>query len=64
MQSYGCVYPQPLKYILTRKKQAEVKSMLKAIGWGNKSTDDVSTKYGIPFCGAFDLLVKIFLKVL
>lgn len=41
MQSYGCVYPQPLKSILTRKKQAAVKATLRAIGWGSKSSEDV-----------------------
>ena len=48
MQSYGCVYPQPLKSILIRKKQASVKAMLRAIGWGNKSPEDVSAKQRIP----------------
>lgn len=44
MTLYGSTYPQPLKYILTRQKAAQVKSMLKAIGWENKTAKDVSNR--------------------
>eukprot|EP00112_Aurelia_sp_Birch-Aquarium-sp1_P000168 Seg1012.8 transcript_id=Seg1012.8/GoldUCD/mRNA.D3Y31 product=Metaxin-2 protein_id=Seg1012.8/GoldUCD/D3Y31 len=42
MESYGSVYPQPLKFILTHKKKAAVKSTLKVLGWANKTMDDVA----------------------
>eukprot|EP00794_Sanderia_malayensis_P003129 gene3129-3597_t len=41
MDAYGSVYCNPLKFILTHKKQASVKSMLKVIGWLNKTTEEV-----------------------
>ncbi|XP_065053245.1 metaxin-2-like [Rhopilema esculentum] len=39
--TYGSVYPQPLKYLLTHKKEAAVKSLLKARGWDKKTKEDV-----------------------
>ncbi len=41
MHAYGSVYCNPLKFILTRKKQASVKAFLKAFGWSDKSTEEV-----------------------
>ena len=41
MDAYGSVYTQPLKYILTHKKQASIKRFLKVIGWIDKSEEEV-----------------------
>uniref|UniRef100_A0A8I6APV3 Metaxin 2 n=1 Tax=Rattus norvegicus TaxID=10116 RepID=A0A8I6APV3_RAT len=38
---YGSPYPWPLNLILTYQKQCEVKRKMKAIGWGNKTLDQV-----------------------
>uniref|UniRef100_A0A8D2AR21 Metaxin-2 n=1 Tax=Sciurus vulgaris TaxID=55149 RepID=A0A8D2AR21_SCIVU len=38
---YGSPYPWPLNHILAYQKQWEVKRKMKAIGWGNKTLDQV-----------------------
>jgi len=38
---YGSPYPWPLNHILAYRKQFEVKNHLKAVGWFNKSIDQV-----------------------
>ncbi|XP_043853158.1 metaxin-2 [Dromiciops gliroides] len=38
---YGFPYPWPLNHILAYQKQWEVKRKMKAIGWGNKTLDQV-----------------------
>ncbi|XP_037655477.1 metaxin-2-like [Choloepus didactylus] len=38
---YGSPYPWPLDHILAYQKQSEVKQKMKAIGWGNKTLDQV-----------------------
>ncbi|XP_013368221.1 PREDICTED: metaxin-2 isoform X2 [Chinchilla lanigera] len=38
---YGAPYPWPLNHILAYQKQWEVKRKMKAIGWGNKTLDQV-----------------------
>ncbi|XP_072468512.1 metaxin-2 isoform X3 [Notamacropus eugenii] len=38
---YGYPYPWPLNHILAYQKQWEVKRKMKAIGWGNKTLDQV-----------------------
>ncbi|OWJ99851.1 MTX2 [Cervus elaphus hippelaphus] len=40
---YGSPYPWPLNHILAYQKQWEVKRKMKAIGWGNKTLDQVSS---------------------
>uniref|UniRef100_A0A8C5KLB3 Metaxin 2 n=1 Tax=Jaculus jaculus TaxID=51337 RepID=A0A8C5KLB3_JACJA len=45
---YGSPYPWPLNHILAYQKQWEVKRKMKAIGWGNKTLDQVSLMY-LPF---------------
>ena len=38
---YGSPYPWPLNHILAFRKQFEVKNHLKAVGWYNKTLDQV-----------------------
>ncbi|XP_025706614.1 metaxin-2 [Callorhinus ursinus] len=38
---YGSPYPWPLNHILAYQKQWEVRRKMKAIGWGNKTLDQV-----------------------
>ncbi|XP_074071744.1 metaxin-2 isoform X3 [Macrotis lagotis] len=38
---YGFPYPWPLNHILAYQKQWEIKRKMKAIGWGNKTLDQV-----------------------
>ena len=38
---YGSVYPWPLNVILSWKKKSQVKKKLAALGWGNKSLEEV-----------------------
>ena len=38
---YGSPYPWPLNHILGYRKQLEVKNHLKAVGWFNKTLDQV-----------------------
>ena len=38
---YGSVYPWPLNVILSWKKRSQVKKKLAALGWGNKSLEEV-----------------------
>ena len=41
---YGSVYPWPLNVILSWKKRSQVKKKLAALGWGNKSLEEVYTE--------------------
>ncbi|XP_008117153.1 metaxin-2 isoform X2 [Anolis carolinensis] len=38
---YGCPYPWPLNHVLAYQKQWEIRRKMKALGWGNKSVDQV-----------------------
>jgi metaxin len=38
---YGSIYPWPLNYILTWQKRRQVIKRLTALGWANKSIEDV-----------------------
>ena len=44
---YGSVYPWPLNIILSWKKRSQVKKKLTALGWGNKSLEEVSDLFTI-----------------
>jgi metaxin len=38
---YGSIYPWPLNYILAWQKKRQVVKRLTALGWANKSIEDV-----------------------
>ena len=44
---YGSVYPWPLNVILSWKKRSQVKKKLAALGWGNKSLEEVRVLFNI-----------------
>ena len=44
---YGSVYPWPLNVILSWKKRSQVKKKLTALGWGNKSLEEVRDLFNI-----------------
>ena len=44
---YGSVYPWPLNVILSWKKRSQVKKKLTALGWGNKSLEEVRVLFNI-----------------
>ena len=44
---YGSVYPWPLNVILSWKKRSQVKKKLTALGWGNKTLEEVRDLFNI-----------------
>ena len=59
---YGSVYPWPLNVILSWKKRSQVKKKLAALGWGNKSLEEVRDLSDIYRDNGGILLIPFYLR--